>query len=354
MDRMAKAPILVIDARPRGPVGPYAAVALLGRPVLDRLVDQAARLGFEGVTIHARVDEFGPFQGLITRQGETDVRFAPGPPPAGAVVLRTDRIYEDVRLRRALARRRDPERAAFWRLDGPGGLEHAEAELTRRTTYQPLGRYWAFGPSRALARALVPTRVRPNALTLAAAGLVFSAAAGLAIGGETMILGRAVPAVLLALALVLDTADGHLARLQGTASAFGRWLDAVLDEAGDLALHLAIGWAAFSGSGQPLWLVLAFVYAMGKSLFAASSTTWDDITRGNNASTRHEAGIEHASESSLKRAARLAGHADVRWHLWIVLAALGLLHVELIAYAAYYPLRTLAGVRRKWRSGTHV
>ena len=53
----------------------------------------------------------------------------------------------------------------------------------------------------------------------------------------------------LAAALVLDTSDGHLARLQGTASEFGRWLDANLDELGDMALHAAIAWAAFARDG---------------------------------------------------------------------------------------------------------
>jgi hypothetical protein len=41
------------------------------------------------------------------------------------------------------------------------------------------------------------------------------------------------------------------------------------------------------------------------------------------------------------------GHADVRWHLWIVLAALGRLDAALVAYAVYYPARSLAGAFRK-------
>jgi hypothetical protein len=44
---------------------------------------------------------------------------------------------------------------------------------------------------------------------------------------------------------------------------------------------------------------------------------------------------------------RLAGHADVRWHLWIVLAALGQLDAALVVYAAYFPARALAGALRK-------
>ncbi len=44
---------------------------------------------------------------------------------------------------------------------------------------------------------------------------------------------------------------------------------------------------------------------------------------------------------------RLLGHADLRWHLWIVLAFLGRLEVALAAYALYFVLRSLAGLMRK-------
>ena len=43
----------------------------------------------------------------------------------------------------------------------------------------------------------------------------------------------------------------------------------------------------------------------------------------------------------------LIGHADLRWHLWIVLAFFGRLDVALAGYAAYFPLRALAGAIRK-------
>ena len=33
---------------------------------------------------------------------------------------------------------------------------------------------------------------------------------------------------------------------------------------------------------------------------------------------------------------RLIGHADLRWHLWIVLASVGRLDVALAAYAGYF------------------
>ena len=45
---------------------------------------------------------------------------------------------------------------------------------------------------------------------------------------------------------------------------------------------------------------------------------------------------------------RLIGHADVRWHLWIVLALVGRLDVALAAYAVYFPVRA---VRRRGQEG---
>jgi hypothetical protein len=48
----------------------------------------------------------------------------------------------------------------------------------------------------------------------------------------------------------------------------------------------------------------------------------------------------------------LAGHADVRWHLWIVLAMLGRLDLALVAYALYFPIRAIAGAARK--AGRHA
>lgn len=339
-------PALVIDARPRGPDGPLAGAVVLGRPVLAHLIDLAMTLGDGPVAIHARADEHGRFRSLLADRPVAPVVFATGPPPEGCAVLRTDRLYDPSRLRRALRRGRDPEAAVFWRLDPPGGLAGAEDEWIRRRSYQPLGHLWALDPARRLARALRDTPVRPNALTLASAALMLGAAAAVAFAGGGPV-ARVGAAVALALALVLDTADGHLARLQGTASVFGRWLDAVLDEAGDMGLHAAIAWSAFARDGRPAWLVLGMLYAMGKYLFVVGNDA------GEPAAPRPETPPAPlpASALPLARLARWAGHADVRWHLWIVLAALGRLDAALACYAIYFPARALAGAIRK--AGRH-
>ena len=338
---------VVIDARPRGPNGPLAGEAVLGRPILGHLLDAVGPLGIGAgpVAVHARRDEHDALRHAVPAEAEGRVRFAVGPPPEHAAILRADRLYHPGRLRRALARGRDPESAAIWRLDRPRGLEGAADELVRRRTYQPLGRFWALGPARGLARLLRPTRVRPNALTVAAGGLVLAAAGAVGLGWDSG-MGRGFAAVALALALVLDTADGHLARLQGTASEFGRWLDANLDELGDMALHAAIAWAAYArNSTSPAWLLVGMAYAMGKYLFVVSAQTGAALEPAPVAGVPASAGPDGGGIA--RRAVILMGHADIRWHLWIVLAAVGRLEWALAAYAAYFPLRTLAGCARK-------
>ncbi len=333
---------LVIDARPRGPSGPLAAERVLGRAVIDHLVELSEAVGGPGrvVAIHARQDEHDHLRALLASRPPGRYRMAVGPPPEDAAILRADRFYDPSRLKKALRRGRAPESAAIWRIDQARSLAAAEDELTRRRTFQPLGRLWATGPALALARWLAPTSVRPNAVTLASAGLML-VAAGLVGAGFRGWAGQVLPALALALALVLDTADGHLARLQGTASDFGRWLDANLDELGDMALHAAIAWSAFVRSGHSGWLVLGIVYAAGKYLFMFG-------TRDASAPSAI-AGVSGSvvRPGWARRLAHWAGHADVRWHLWIALAAAGRLDAALVAYAAYFPARAAGGAIRK-------
>ncbi|APW62925.1 CDP-alcohol phosphatidyltransferase family protein [Paludisphaera borealis] len=334
---------LVIDARPRGPRGLLAAEVVLGRSLLARLIDQALDVAGPGrtVAVHAWGSECEALEALLIDAAPGRVALRSEPPSAEAAVLRTDRLYDSRRLRRAVRRGERPETAEIWRLDRPESLATAEQELTRRLTYQPLGRYWAFPIAERLAAALQHTRVRPNAVTLAAASLMLSGTAIVACGGLGWI-SRTATALAFASALVLDTADGRLARLQGTCSAFGQWLDQVLDELADLALHGAIAWAMFQSGAPAYWLVLGILYASGKYMFLVQSLTGAEMEKA-----AGEARPRVGSTSRIRGVVAAMGHADLRWHLWIVLALVGRLDLALAAYAVYFPLRALAGIARK-------
>lgn len=337
---------LLIDARARGPHGPLAAEYVLGAAVLDHHVSMALSVQSPPVTVHARADEIASLGDLLRDARHASCQFVTGPPPAGSAVLRTDRLYHPSRLRRAIRHGRDPETAVLWRLDTPHGLKGAEDELARRRHYQPLGRFWALGLARLIATWLASTRVRPNHLTGIAGVLMLSAAGLIALGFASPIAGP-IAAILMALALVLDTADGHLARLQGTASPFGRWLDANLDELADMALHAAVSWSLFQQSRNPAWLMVGMAYGMGKYLFLVGQHTW----MGSGSDSAAPQGVPTLANLSFsRRLSHWLGHADLRWHAWIVLAAAGALEWELVMFTLYFPLRALAGACRKGMS----
>jgi phosphatidylglycerophosphate synthase len=323
--------------------------------MLRYLIDLAVQVSSasEPIAIYAHEYEHRELRALAGLSLEERVRFVSSPPRADATVLRTDRFYDQARLKRGLLSGRSPETAVLWRLDRIESLLTAEEELIRRLNYQPLGKYWAFPIARRLAERLRSTWVRPNLLTLLAAALMFLAA-WLVASGTGAWLQRVGVALALALALVLDTADGRLARLQGTSSAFGRWLDQILDELADLTLHAAIAWAAYSATGLVSWLVVGIVYASSKYLFLVQSLLGDELERDGSGSARQPAALAQRALGGrsggigrLAALGRAVGHADVRWHLWIMLAIAGRLDVALAVYACYFPARAAAGAVRK-------
>jgi len=104
--------------------------------------------------------------------------------------------------------------------------------------------------------ALLPLRVAPPVVVVAAAATGLAAALEIA-RGELI-----VAALLLQLKTVLDNADGQLARLSGRVTVFGRYLDAECDLLVDAAIFAALvpalgWWRALGG-----FLLLTFVLSV--------------------------------------------------------------------------------------------
>ncbi|MBN1590334.1 MAG: CDP-alcohol phosphatidyltransferase family protein [Pirellulales bacterium] len=231
----------------------------------------------------------------------------------------------------------------------------SEAHRARR---HPISR-WYVGPAAArFARRLAASRVRPAHLTLA--GLVAAATAATIM----FVWPTAGPWAALAVlaAWFFDRADGQLARLQGTASAWGAWLDANVDELVDVGLHVAVAAAAarLTGGQWPWFLLVAFL--AGKYLFFRGLAIPESSATPNSVESRAcgERGIGDSSvatqawpwhpsrdnpdESSglLRRCYHLPGNTDVRVHLLLVALVTGYLTTELALVAAYYNLRWIA------------
>jgi phosphatidylglycerophosphate synthase len=108
-----------------------------------------------------------------------------------------------------------------------------------------------------LARALLPTPVSPNLVTIASMGIGVYAA--------VLMVSESVPhhfqwAALCAFAsTVFDCADGQLARMRKTSSVIGRMLDGTADVIVTAAILVAGGWYIVQKYGSNTWLALGGV-----------------------------------------------------------------------------------------------
>ncbi len=112
-----------------------------------------------------------------------------------------------------------------------------------------VSRYVNRRASEPMARLLARTRATPNQITWAAFGIAFLAFMSF-IYGLNIIGG-----LLVQLSSVVDGIDGSLARLKGMTSAFGGFLDAVLDRYSDVLIVLGLTWWSLSHEAYPgIWL----------------------------------------------------------------------------------------------------
>ena len=103
-----------------------------------------------------------------------------------------------------------------------------------------------------IARLLAKTRLTPNQVTWGAFGIAI-------LSFVSFILGQNIIAGILAqLSSIVDGADGSLARLKGMSSAFGGFLDSVLDRYADILIVLGLTlWSVNNKVYPGFWIWLA-------------------------------------------------------------------------------------------------
>ena len=158
-------------------------------------------------------------------------------------------------LRRELkARDHAPIPGGGWFVHVTGERAAAEAEAClRRDLGSPVDSWLDTAVHRRLSkpvtRLAVALGVAPNPITVISGVVGLAAAASMALGdATTLVIGL----LLYLLAVVLDHADGEVARLTLTESAIGEWLDIVMDTLVHIALVLALGVAAERVTGAGL------------------------------------------------------------------------------------------------------
>ena len=165
-------------------------------------------------------------------------------------------------LRRALKRADAALPRPSWRIETVSDLTHTETMIVR-ARWSPLGRWIAQPLGRSIARRLRHTFVTPNLITLFCLLLGICAAVLISLNQPIL---DALAGVLIAAFLVLDTADGHLARLKEMSSRFGGFLDGMVDEINELLIHLALLFRTSLWIDIPLPATLVF-YFTGRGLY---------------------------------------------------------------------------------------
>ena len=124
-----------------------------------------------------------------------------------------------------------------------------------------LARKWSTQLIRPIAELLGSLGLTPNAVTVLGLALTVAVAAIIATG-RTQLGG-----VLLIFTLAFDAVDGTLARLMGSTSRFGAFLDSTLDRWAEVALYSALVWL-FLREGQDTGVLLSTA-AMATSLLVS-------------------------------------------------------------------------------------
>ncbi len=174
-----------------------------------------------------------------------------------------------------------------------------------------ISRYLNRRVSDPLARLLVRTPATPNQVSLAAFGI--------AVGSlVSFIFGLNIIGGLLAqLSSVVDGADGSLARLKGMSSAFGGFLDAILDRYADILIVLGLTlWSAGNETYPGIWLA-GFLAATGSISISYTRARVGDYHR-----RRFDTGLQSLASR------------DIRLFLIMIGAVIGQAYFCLITIAA--------------------
>jgi phosphatidylglycerophosphate synthase len=256
----------LIDARGgTAEISPASPVA--GVPLVARLARQAARLGLRRVVIacgsdarraevHAALGRRPPPKALAVELLDGD------PPPGAAITLDGTSVYLADALRAALAAGAAPEPlfVVRTRAEARAAVGRLFLALRKNVDHDGEFAFYIIRPvARLLTRALLPTPVSPNHVTVAAILCGLAAAALAAVGGRGPV---ALAGALFIVGVFIDCADGELARLRVEGSRAGEWLDTLGDDVATCSLITGIGVGLVRDGAHPAWQLVAAATAV--------------------------------------------------------------------------------------------
>ncbi len=175
-------------------------------------------------------------------------------------------------------------------VDSPKTFRAAERRLLKglaKKTDGPVCKYLNRPFSAYLSGWLARWHVHPNTITIASTLLGLFTGAVLAIGGRT---AEIVGGILTQLTSVVDGMDGEVARLTGRISAYGGWLDSVLDRYVDAAILLGAGYGIARTTGDWSAVLWAFAAMVGGFMNSYTAVKYDEFIRKGKIQTRFRFG----------------------------------------------------------------
>lgn len=172
-----------------------------------------------------------------------------------------------------------------------GWKELSQAQKGASRSAPAYSRYINRRVGRLFAALAVPVGISPNQITAISAVFTFSGIALIALAPVSIAVGVGV-ASLLAVGYALDSSDGQVARLQGSGSMAGEWLDHCVDAVKTILLPLAVVVGLWRFDVQPQWFLavpLAACVIAGSTFFLMILTEQFRIRLGGRGTTKDTA-----------------------------------------------------------------
>jgi CDP-L-myo-inositol myo-inositolphosphotransferase len=113
--------------------------------------------------------------------------------------------------------------------------------------------------SKWVTRQLMSKNVTPNHMTTVGLIIGLLSAVLTALAGPSSLWLLPLGGFLYQVLLMIDGCDGEIARLKFLSSDWGEWYDTISDDVINLSYQLALGFALYNVTGQPIWFVLGGV-----------------------------------------------------------------------------------------------
>jgi len=166
-------------------------------------------------------------------------------------------------------------------------------KATNKTVHPIISRYirinvWINRPlAWPIVKALKPTKVTPNQLSVTSFIIGVMGAVCFAMGNPAWFIAGG---ILAELSSIVDCADGMLARVKDLGTEYGKYLDIFLDRIAEFLLIGSIGFGLYRHTGENLFLILVFLgsalYFLHVCLYYITINYFQNKTRGDTSESR--------------------------------------------------------------------